>query len=350
MMPTMSRYRSNSYSFWFAFRRALIDQRDTLVGCNVKSLDVEPSPESMDITSDNPRALFDDLIKKCLHIAAFQWSDVKAPWGLFGTYSSIRRSRYRSSSVESEERNDPNATKIERVVEVLEVLIVSGDMSFCDTLFEDILKVSQSESVGTTIINLYAHLLPPLCKLLSKLNQNISAPPFVDFLQKIIAMYLTNVLGDKDQLHNCLLRSVACRENCEDCQLLDAFILDPTKTSRTFRMGYYDERAIGRREHLDIRINAAQDVCFSEKSFNPDECVLKVTKNPEIIEGMQWETRLQNAINFLALIGPDDVIAQIMGPTYQDVTQALSGKKPFGSTSARRTGHRSARAWKRRKT
>jgi len=347
MMPTMLAVPRKSYLFWLAFRRALIDEKDNLVGCEIKSLDVETSAARMDITSDNSRALLDDLIKGFLRVAALQWSDIDVDplQRMFGT--SIRRPRYGSSSVE--ERDEPNATKIERIIQVLEELIISGDMPFCGTLFEDILKASQSESIGKTIINLYAHLLPPLCKLLSKLNQDISAPPFVVFLQKIIAMYLKNVLGDKDQLHSCLLRSVACREKCDDCQLLDTFILDPTTTTKTFRLGY-SEPARRRQGHLDSRISTAKDICFSDKGRKSDEYLLKVTKNQKIIEALQWETRLQNAINFLALIGPDDVIAQIMGPTYQDVTQALSGEKPFGSTSTKRTGSRTTRARKRRKT
>lgn len=349
MMPGMLKLRRDSYSFWLAFRRALIEERDTLVGHEVQSLGVETlSPAATDITSDNSRAIFDDLIKECLHVAAYQWSDfdVDPLWAVFGN-ASIRRSRYGSTSIE--ERNEPYATWIERIIEVLEELIISGDMSFCGTLFEDVLKTSQSESVGKTIVNLYAHLLPPLFKLLSKLNQDISAPPFVDFLQKIIAMYLKNVLGDKNRLHHCLLRSVACREKCDDCCLLDAFILDPTTTSKTFRLGYYDP-ARRRQRHLDDCISAAKDVCSSEMGSRSDEYVLKVTKNPKIIEGLQWETRLQNATDFLASIGTDDVIAQIMGPRYQDVTQALSGEKPFGSVSAKRTGSRTVRARKRRKT
>jgi hypothetical protein len=345
MMPTMVEIQRSSYSFWLAFRRALIDERDSLVGCDDKSLDIESlSPEAMDITSDNSRALLDDLIKDCLRFAALQWSYVQ-PWmGAFG-----RRLRFgssRSSSVEN--RDEPNATKIDRVVEVLEELIVSGDISFCDILFEDILKASQSGSVGETIINLYAHLLPPLCKLLSKLNKDISAPPFVDFLQKIIAMYLKNVLGDKDELHNCLLRSLACGEDkCDDCKLLDLFILDPTTTSKIFRLGYYNRR---RRDHLDSRVSTAKDICSSERGTREDEYFLRVTKKPVLIEASQWETRLQNATNFLALIGPDDIIAQIMGSTYQDVTKALSGEKPFGSTSAKRTGARTTGTRKKRKT
>ena len=316
MMPSMLSIQRESYSFWLAFRRALIDQRDTLVGCDIKSLDVEmPSPARTDITSDNSQAL-DDLIKNCLHFAALQWSHVYVDyvWKVFGT----RHSGYGSPS--AEERDEPNATKIERVVEVLEELIVSRDMSFCETFFEDILKDSQCKFVRKTIINLYTHLLPPLCELLSKLNQDITAPPFVDFLQKIIAM---------------------CLEN------LDVFILNPTTTSRVFRLGYYDRR---RQEHLDSRITTARDICSSEKGRKSDEYSVKVTKNPKIIEASQWETRLQNAINFLALIGPDDVIAQIVGPTYRDVTQALSGENPFGSTSAKRTGSKTVRPRKRRKT
>ena len=349
MMPSMLKLQGRSYSFWLAFRRALVNERDTLVGCDIKSLDVEtPSPAKMD-TSDNSQALFDDLIKKCLHVAALQWSNVDPPWSALGMF---RRSRYSSSSSSSsvEERDDPNATKVERVVEVLEELIVSGDISLCDNLFEDILKASPSEPLGKTIVDLYVHLLPPVCKLLSKLNQDFSAPPFVDFLQEIIAMYMKNVLGDKNELHNCLLHSVACGENCRDCQLLDAFILDPTTTKRVFRLGYYDELSRRRRDHLNDRANIAKDACYTEKARRSDEYLLKVTKYPKVIEGLQWETRLQNAINFLASIGPDDVIAQIMGPTYQDVTKALSGEKPFGSTSARRIGSRTTRTRKRRRT
>ena len=342
MMPTMVGLQSRSYSFWLAFRRSLIDERDTLVGWNEKSLDVETlSPETMDISNDNSRVLLDDLIKDCLRFAACQWSDVDPPMlGVFGRR--LRIGSLGSSSVEK--RDEPNATKIDRVVEVLEELIISGDMSFCDILFEDILKTSESGSVGKTIIDLYAHLLPPLCKLLLKLNKDISAPPFGDFLQKIIAMYLKEVLGDKDELHNCLLRSIGCGDKCDDCRLLDAFILNPMLTSKIFRLGSK------RLKHLDSHVSAVKDICYSERGCKDDEYLLRVTKNPKVIEASQWETRLQNAVNFLALIGPDDVIAQIMGSTYKDVTKALSGEKPFGSTSAKRTGATITLTRKRRKT
>ena len=77
-MPDMVKIHDGTYSFWLAFWRVLINERDTLVGCDDKTLDVETlSPETMDIASDNSRGL-DDLIKECLHLAAFQCSGPKS--------------------------------------------------------------------------------------------------------------------------------------------------------------------------------------------------------------------------------------------------------------------------------
>ena len=127
---------SRFYSFWLAFRRALIDKRDTLVGCDDKSLDIETlSPETTDMTS-NSRDFLDDLIKNCLRFVALQWSNVHPPLlGVFG-----RRSRFGSSSIDK--RDEPNATKIDRVVEVLEELIVSGDMTFSLRIFSRLPSLS----------------------------------------------------------------------------------------------------------------------------------------------------------------------------------------------------------------
>ena len=121
-------------------------------------------------------------------------------------------------------------------------------------------------------------------------------------------------------------------------------------TSKTFYLGYYEGARIGRQQHMDSRISIAKDICSSEIGSRSNEYVLKVTMGPKIIQAPQWETRLQNAINFLALMGTDDVIAQIMGPRYQDVTQAPSGEKLFGSVLVKRTRSRTAQARKRRKT
>lgn len=337
--------KAGTYSFWLALRRALKDGKTAILERETKVHNPTPplpSQAPTDGTADvaqpvlepqNARhavdagKIIDDLIKECLEIAALQWSDAPVPYmAPSHFYYSIQNANVQTQSY---------TVKVNRIIEIVELAIHSGQMDVCRTLFADILRSPGISGIKVT--TLYSPLVPRLRTLLTKLNQDICSPPFVDLIQVILATYLKDVLGRRGAF-NCLLRKVGC--GCEDCQPLDKFMLDPNVSTVTFRLAQY------RRHHLESRLSSATDLCTSQTIRSGSPHGLMVTKRHDVVLASSWNARQKNAKAFLASIGTDDVISRIMGPRYIDVTQALSGVKAFasglataGASGATRSAH-----------
>lgn len=326
--------KTGTYTFWLALRRSLKDGKAAILEREAKVHNptpplssqtaadgtagvAEPVPEPQNARPGAVDAgkIIDDLIKECLEIATLQWSDAPMPY--------MAPSHFYYNAQNTNVQAQPYTVKVNRIIEIVELAIHSGQMDVCRKLFADILR--NPGSSGIKVTTLYSPLIPRLRTLLTKLNQDICSPPFVDLMQVMLATYLKDVLGKRGAF-NCLLRKIGC--GCQDCQPLDKFMVDPNASTVTFRLAQH------RRQHLEVRISSATDLCTSQTIRSGSPHGLMVTKRPDVVLASSWNARQKNAKAFLASIGPDDVISRIMGPRYLDVTQALSGVKTFASGPA----------------
>ena len=337
--------KTGTYTFWLALRRSLKDGKaailereakvhnpaplssQTTAAGTAEVAEPVPDPQNARPGAVDAGKIIDDLIKECLEIAALQWSDAAVPY--------MAPSHFYYNAQNTNVQAQSYTVKVNRIIEIVELAIHSGQMDVCRTLFADILRSPGTSGIKVT--TLYSPLIPRLRTLLTKLNQDICSPPFIDLVQVMLATYLKDVLGRRGAF-NCLLRKIGC--GCPDCQPLDKFLLDPNASTVTFRLAQH------RRHHLETRISSATDLCTSQTIRSGSPHGLMVTKRPDVVLASSWSARQKNAKAFLASIGPDDVISRIMGPRYLDVTQALSGVKAFasgpmtgGASGAARSNH-----------
>ncbi|KDR72653.1 hypothetical protein GALMADRAFT_142951 [Galerina marginata CBS 339.88] len=320
IMPNLIKKKDN-YDFWISFMKSLRDGRQAILDREAKhhripapTTAVVDSPAVMAdgrvevaaevIQAENP---VDALINECLGAAASRWSDVPAPNAYYHHVSQNASPRRMS--------------KVDRVVEIIEQAIVISNLDTCRILIIDLLR--SPGSTASKFNELYNPLIPRLRALLTNKNQDICSPPFVDFLQVLIGLYLRDILGKKGQMLNNNLRKIGC--GCGDCNLLDNFILNPTTTSTTFRL------VQARRTHLERHIATARDLCTYTTIRSGSPHGVQVTKLPAVVQASMWESRQKAAKAFLTSIGPDNTIARIMGARYQEVGQAISGVLSFGS-------------------
>ncbi|KIM42422.1 hypothetical protein M413DRAFT_27183 [Hebeloma cylindrosporum] len=317
--------KAGSYSFWLALRSSLKDGKAAILEREAKA--AAPAPQAAtDGTADVPGPgpqnttsavdagkIIDDLIKECLEIAALQWSDAVVP------YMAPSHFYYHGQNTNAQAQS--YTVKINRIMEIVELAIHGGQMDVCRTLFADILR--SPETSVNKVTTLYSPLIPRLRTLLTKLNQDLCSPPFIDLMQVIVATYLKDVLGVRGTFNCQLVRKIGC--GCMDCRPLDNFMLDSTTNSVTFRL------VQNRRQHLETRLLSARDLCTFQTIRSGSPHGLMVTKRPEVVLAVSWNARQKNAKAFLASIGTDDIISRIMGPRYPDVIQALSGVRAFAS-------------------
>lgn len=222
--------------------------------------------------------------------------------------------------------------KVNRIIEIVQLTIISDNLDICRTLFIDILKSTGTSSEKFTQI--YTPLIPRLRILLRSRKIDLCAPPFVDLFQILIGSYLREVLGKKGQRSKPRLREIGC--GCPDCLELDRFILDPTAQKTIFRF------AQKRRTHLERKTANASDLCSCETVRWGNPHGLQVTKNPEVVEAYTWENRQKAARTFLSSLGADEIIKKIMGMRYTDVVAAINGTTPFGAAKLAADGSSSS--------
>jgi len=305
--------KTGSYTFWLALRRSLKDGKAAILEREAKVHNPVPPFPSQTTANDtaevaepvpNPQdarpsvdagKIVDDLIKECLEFAALQWSDAPMPY--------MAPSHFYYGTQNTNAQAQSYTVKINRIVEIVELAVHSEQMDVCRTLFADILRSPGTSGIKVT--TLYSPLIPRLRTLLTKLNQDICSPPFVDLMQVILATYLKDVLGSRGAF-NCLLRKIGC--GCVDCQPLDKFMLDPDASTVTFRMAQH------RRHHLESRISSATDLCTAQTIRSGSPHGLVVTKRREIVLASSWNARQKNAKAFLASLVPTMLSPGLWGP------------------------------------
>ncbi|KAF8954905.1 hypothetical protein BDZ97DRAFT_1970033 [Flammula alnicola] len=273
----------DGYAFFMALGKALRDDRPAVIE---RQRQTQVVTHEQPVNPNSPQKTVDDLIQQCLQTAASQWS-----------------------------------SSIDRIIDIIDKTLVYDYPDICRTLLVDILKSPGSSA--NKFSQLYTPLIPRLHDLLRRRNQDICSPPFSGLIQVLIGIYLRDILGKKPNFHQQRLRKIGC--GCGDCKILDHFIVNLPNESQTFSM------AQPRRTHLERYLATCPDLCTYTTVRYGSPHRLIVTKLPEVVLASTWNARQRAALKFLALIGPDDIIAKIMGGRYGDVKNAIAGSQQFGS-------------------
>lgn len=315
--------KTDLFDFWMTFHKSLNEQRPTLLEELVIARpefitpDGEPAstPELSSSNTPTKAELLDGLILASLSAASSSWSEIPP----------LERDILEEMFSLDEERaiDDPTAQKIERILLAVEHCIRYGATDSCDTVLVKALDISGNPFWHYS--EFYIPLIFRLKQLLKDLNQDISKPPFASFLRKLISKYLSQVLGKPGPLVDIGLRSLSCDESdCKACQELDKFILS-TKTE--IRLHNIESRRSN--YHLQIRLGDAIDLCKYELDKSSYSRLLTITKHESVTQCSKWDYRLEGAKSLLASIGPEPIIASIMGERYGDVQDALLGRRKY---------------------
>lgn len=163
-------------------------------------------------------------------------------------------------------------------------------------------------------------LIPGLKDRLLKYSAIVS-PVLVGFLRTLVERYLQDLLGSPSKQPEAMIKKVNCR--CGDCMMVNRFLRSDAVTEM-FRVGE------GRRVHIQGQLQTAVQGGFTFDTIRRGSPhTLQVTKRQDVFVSGKWNTRVQKARNFLAIVGTPDQLVRIMGERYPDVQAALAGTKPF---------------------
>lgn len=291
-MPKLAKVNSIP-DFCIAFVRSLLDHKKTIL---------RSSSSASKYDSQTEADGYNTLLQQCLDIAVTQWESGGLKPAAYGAVSHI-------APLSSQQ-------KIDRVVELVDLCLLTGHMTPCKKLFVLLLKVQGATS--EKFKSLYNPLIPRLREVLHAKRTDICSSPFID-LQLLIASYLRDVLGAKPRIR-AKVRKIGC--GCLDCDNLNLFLRSST-VQQTFRYPQV------RRTHLEKSLSAAADLVEFETIRRGTPHGLAVTKRPEVVTSLKWESRVTQAKVFLNNIGNEETLSKLMGTRYADVVKALQGIQKF---------------------
>jgi hypothetical protein len=290
--------KTSIYTFCIAFIKALHQNKANLLESSTTPTE---SPDNSNKTS------FEKLTDQCLNTAVLQWQTVVAQPAQ-PCYGSLH-----STPAMTEE------SKIQRILELVELSLLTENLMPCKALFVMLLKVPGAPF--DRFQTLYDPLIPRLKQLLRAKGTDVCSSPFAELLHLLIGTYLRDILGSKSCNVNTAIRKVGC--GCAECNPVDAFLTSSSATEQLFRY------VQARRTHVERQLSAASDLVKFETIRRGSPYGVLVTKRPEVVAASKWESRVARAKTFLRTIGDDNTISKLMGNRYADVLRALQGTQPF---------------------
>lgn len=226
---------------------------------------------------------------------------------------------------------NPIPGRIDRLVSVIDACVRSSDATLCESVLEQSLETSGNPMWYLT--EFYTPIIFRVRDILESLGQEITQPPFPNFLRKLIGRCLSQILGKRGPVVDIGLRKLSCKkaEDCATCKKVDAFILS-TQPKIQLHMEPKDCC------HAEGRLENAIDLCTYERPGESDsdryrsrfgKQTLEIKKHESVVRCSSWDYRLSVTNAFLESIGPDSLIEDIMGDRYADVQSALTGRRKF---------------------
>jgi hypothetical protein len=176
--------------------------------------------------------------------------------------------------------------------------------------------------IPENLISFYAPLAIRLGAVLASSGLSLTFRPFDAFFHIIISLYMNRILGSTGASY---VRAVGCdRRECHECRYIHRFL----STTRTDFEQYMISRAL--LPHIEDWVKDAKDlISISYANGSGMRARVTLQKSKTFYAAQQWDTRLQEATQFLAGLGNQEQIMQLMGEKYQDLVQALHGQQVY---------------------
>ena len=173
------------------------------------------------------------------------------------------------------------------------------------------------------LMDRYQSSITPLISKLKaryKKYDSLCFPVLDAFLRAFVERWLQDLLGASSKQPDGLVKKLACE--CQDCANVNKFLRSSAATE-TF---WAPQK---RRSHMETNLRTLSNSVTLNTVMGRSPYGLQVTKTTGTLAMGSWQARVESTRAFLALVGPPDVLARIMGGRYQDVQAALAGTKPY---------------------
>lgn len=179
-----------------------------------------------------------------------------------------------------------------------------------------------SQLQGNLTDRYQSSITPLISKLKARYKKyDSSCFPVLDaFLRVFVERWLQDLLGASSKQPDGLVKKLACE--CQDCASVNKFLRSSAATE-TF---WAPQK---RRSHMETSLRTLSNSVTLNTVMGRSPYGLQVTKTAGTLAMGSWQARVESTRAFLALVGPPDVLARIMGGRYQDVQAALAGTKPY---------------------
>jgi len=205
-----------------------------------------------------------------------------------------------------------------RILKLLDLMALTNKVEHSDQL---ITLVSRPHKYLPEKYRILVIPLIPRLKARYKQYHATNLPILDTLLRALVGRYLRDLLGSPPRRPDASVNKVDC--GCEDCRKANQFLQSDAVTE-TFRVA---QRG---RSHIENELrNLPQSGLTFTMVPRGRRHALQVTKGHETSEAGKWNTRVQKARTFLAIVGTPDELARIMGGRYPDVQAALAGTKPY---------------------
>ncbi|KAF8067976.1 hypothetical protein FPV67DRAFT_1494449 [Lyophyllum atratum] len=304
------RKKLSIYPFKVAFVKALHEQKD--------GIPEQPSskPHSKTESQLPERNPFDGLMEDLLNLVVLEWDQFVVAEEPVADESDSGHDNIPSNGRQLAVIQE---MKIERVIEIVDLCLLTGHMAPCVMLFLKLLQVQ--DPAADKFPKLYTPLVPRLRDLMRAKGVALRhSYPFSNFLQLLVGYYLRDVLVTPGHIPQTNIPKIGC--GCEYCRYLDSF-LTGGKARETFRL------VAQHRRHLEDRLYTARDLVTYDTIRKGSPHSLEVTKSPEIVATQTWAGRVERAKVFLRSIGDDQDLYSLMGNRYGDLINALRGEQQF---------------------
>ncbi|PPR02251.1 hypothetical protein CVT24_011602 [Panaeolus cyanescens] len=195
----------------------------------------------------------------------------------------------RRSYYETRRHPDPKA-RINRIVEMVEICLASGDLSPCTTLFDSLI---QPGDIKDPFEVMYTPLVPLLKNSLTKYGHDVLLEPFKSFFRCLISLHLGR-LPDT--------RSLAC--GCTECERVNRWLLGNSKSMLKFSTTLQGQKHLEREmDKVRLRKIITCNVIRS-RGVSTVELSKRDTSNGNVSQ--------VDPTSFIYAIGDDDVLQKVM--------------------------------------
>ncbi|KAF5390844.1 hypothetical protein D9757_004527 [Collybiopsis confluens] len=210
----------------------------------------------------------------------------------------------------------PTQNPADRIIEILDLSISTGNIQLCATLLRDLM--TKRQPTNDNFASFHQDLLIRMGKI-RKID--IGIPPFNTFTETLIVFYLRSILGSKPAAVQ--VGKFGC--GCANCKQVESFLTTAAETT-TLSMNKAPRTHVC--SHMDRRKDL---VTYTVASYGRPTPV-HVTKMPALLAHVKWSVNQANAKKILAGLGGEAAMNRIFGSRATDVWRVVNGTQSVAST------------------